>query len=310
MSLLSIVIVSWNVEHLLAACLRSIDAHKGTLAVEVIVVDSASHDGTVAMVSAEFPHVTLLAQSENVGFPRGNNIGLAQANGDYLLLLNPDTEVVGDALQTMVNYLDNTPEAGMVGPELLNTDGSHQSSRRRFPTLLTGIFESTWLQPYAPKQILRDYYMEETGNDEVVSADWVNGACMMTRRDVYERVGGMDPGYFMYSEELDWCRRVIDAGYSVTYLPTAQVLHHQGKSSEQAVTHRHINFNRAKLRYFRKFHGRGAYTIIRTVLLLTYLHQIVIEGLKYVLGHRRDLRQQRIQSYLTVLQSKLSAAGY
>ena len=308
--MLSIVIVSWNVEELLAACLRSINVNKGDLEVEVIVVDSASQDGTVAMVREQFPHVTMLAQADNVGFPLGNNIGLAQASGDYLLLLNPDTEIVGDALQTMVSYLSAHPHVGMIGPELLNTDRSHQSSRRRFPTLLTGIFESTWLQTCAPRHILRDYYMEDTRDEEIVSADWVNGACMLTTRDVYERVGGMDPGYFMYSEELDWCRRIKDAGYDITYLPTAKVLHHQGKSSEQAVTHRHINFNRAKLRYFRKFHGRAAYVTLRIVLLLNYLLQIGIEGAKFLFGHRRDLRRQRISSYLKVLQSRLTAAGY
>ena len=308
--MLSIIIVSWNVETLLAACLHSIEAHKGCLEVEVIVVDSASRDGTVAMVSAEFPDVRLFPQTENVGFPRGNNIGLAHAQGDYLLLLNPDTEIVGDALQTMCDYLAQNPHVGMIGPELLNSDGSHQSSRRRFPTLWTGIFESTWLQPYAPKRVLRDYYMEERADDVRVSADWVNGACMLTTRAVYERVGGMDAGYFMYSEELDWCRRIKDAGYDIIYLPTARVLHHQGKSSEQAVTHRHINFNRSKLRYFRKFHGRGAYTILRVVLLLTYIHQIGVEGIKYLLGHRRELRRQRIRSYRDVLNSKLTAADY
>lgn len=308
--MLSIVIVSWNVEALLAACLRSIDAHQGNLTVEVIVVDSASQDGTVRMVQTDFPHVNLLAQSENVGFPRGNNIGLAAASGDYLLLLNPDTEIIGPALQTMVSYLADRPQVGMVGPELRNSDGSHQSSRRRFPTLLTGIFESTWLQPYAPKRLLDHYYMNDTDNKATIAADWVNGACMMTRRDVYERVGGMDPGYFMYSEELDWCRRVKDAGFQTIYLPSAQVLHHQGKSSEQAVTHRHINFNRAKLRYFRKYHGRAATALLRSVLLLTYVHQISVESLKYLLGHRRDLRTQRIASYVQVLQSRLTAAGY
>ena len=143
---LSIVIVSWNVADLLRACLQTVDAGRGELAVEVIVVDSGSQDETPKMVVDEFPWVKLIARSDNVGFPKGNNLGLVEANGRYLLLLNPDTEIRGDALTTMVQYLDDHPEAGALGPQLLNSDGSHQSSRRRFPTVGVGYFESTWLE--------------------------------------------------------------------------------------------------------------------------------------------------------------------
>lgn len=309
-STLSIIIVSWNVAALLADCLNSIEATKGELDVEVIVVDSASSDNSAEMVARDFPHVTLLAQPTNVGFPAGNNIGLAAASGDHLMLLNPDTVVETGALQALVAYLDAHPDVGMVGPELLNEDGSHQSSRRRFPTFWTGVFESTWLQPYAPKSILRHYYAE--GLDVTVSAevDWVKGAAMVTRRSIYEQVGGMDAGYFMYSEELDWCRRIKDVGWRVVYLPEAKITHLEGKSSEQAVTHRHINFNRAKLRYFRKYHGPTAYRLLRFSLLFGYLFQIELEAIKALLGHKRDLRIQRIRSYWQVIRSGLSAAGY
>ncbi len=307
---LSIIIVSWNVCELLRACLQSIYANAGELDLQVIVVDSASSDETVGMVAAEFPQTLLLPQTKNVGFPRGNNIGLARATGDYIFFLNPDTEIIGDALQTMVAYLQAHPAVGMLGPELLNSDGSHQSSRRRFPTLLTAIFESTWLQPYAPRKLLSHYYVEDVRDDEIAAVDWISGAAMMTRRAVIEQTGGMDASYFMYSEELDYCRRIKDVGWEITYLPTAKIVHHHGKSSEQAITHRHINFNRAKLRYFRKFEGRIAYCVLRIVLVAGFVGQIFVEGLKYLLGHRRDLRRQRIQSYKAVLQNGLKAAGY
>ena len=152
--------------------------------------------------------------------------------------------------------------------------------------------------------------MRDVGDGESAEVDWINGAAMMTRRAVIDKVGGMDPQYFMYSEELDYCRRIKDVGWHIVYLPDAKIIHHYGKSSEQAVTHRHVNFNRAKLRYFRKFEGRGAYFVVRVVLVLGFAGQIVIEGLKYLVGHRRGLRQQRIGSYMQVLKSKLDAAGY
>lgn len=136
------------------------------------------------------------------------------------------------------------------------------------------------------------------------------GAALVVRREIVTAVGGMDESYFMYSEELDWCRRIVDAGWEVVYLPTAQIIHYQGKSSEQASTARHINFNRAKLRYFRKYHGRTAAGVLRLVILANFASQLVVEGIKGLFGHRRSLRKQRVASYWAVLRSGLRPAGY
>ena len=307
--MLSILIVNWNVRDLLRECLRSIERGRGGLAVEVIVVDSASSDDSVAMVAAEFPWVTLLPQAENVGFPRGNNIALAQARGDYLLLLNPDTVVLDDALPVLVDYLRRHPDVGAVGPQLLNPDGSVQSSRRRFPTLATGFVESTWLAGIAPGE-LRRYYALDLPDAVTADVDWLVGACILVRRAVYERVGGLDEGYFMYSEELDWCRRIKEDGWRVVYHPAARVVHHVGKSSEQAVTARHINFQRAKLRYFRKYHGRVATVVLRLFLLGSYAWQLALEAAKGALGSKPELRRQRVRAYRDVLRSGLRPAGY
>lgn len=307
--MLSILIVNWNVRDLLRDCLRSIERGRGALEVEVIVVDSASGDDSVAMVAAEFPWVTLRPQSENVGFPRGNNIALAEARGDHLLLLNPDTVVLDDALTVMVAYLEKNPEVGAVGPQLLNPDGSVQSSRRRFPTLATGFFESTWLEGVAPG-VLRRYYALDLPDDRMADVDWLVGACIMVPRGVYEQIGGLDEAYYMYSEELDWCRRIKEAGWRVVYHPEARVVHHVGKSSEQAVTARHINFQRAKLRYFLKYHGRAAAGVLRNFLLASYAWELLIEAAKGALGNKPELRRQRVRAYLDVLRSGLRPAGY
>jgi N-acetylglucosaminyl-diphospho-decaprenol L-rhamnosyltransferase len=307
---LSVLIVSWNVKALLRDCLASLDRERASLRLEVIVVDSASADGSAAMVAAEFPWVTLIACDANVGFARGNNLAIAQANGRYILLLNPDTVVLPDALTTMVVYLDTHPEVGVVGAQLLHGDGTVQSSRRRFPTLATAFFESTWLEPLAPARLLQRYYVAEAPPDQIVEVDWLVGACLLTRCTVVEQVGGLDEAFFMYSEELDWCRRVKDAGWLIVYLPTAQIIHYVGKSSEQAVVARHINFQRAKLRYFRKYHGRFPAAALRLFLWLTYLGQLVVEGMKGLLGHKRPLRQQRVRAYWAVLRSGLRPAGY
>lgn len=307
---LSIVIVSWNVHDLLRDCLHSIEQTRGELVVETIVVDSASTDGSPAMVATEFPQVVLIAATENVGFPRGNNMGIAKAHGRYILLLNPDTILHEGALAYMVDYLENHLDAGVVGAQLLNEDGSVQSSRRRFPTLTTAFFESTWLQAHAPQRILNSYYALDIADDQTAEVDWVMGACLMTRQEIAQTIGGLDEGYFMYSEELDWCRRIKMAGWRVVYLPAAQVTHYQGKSSEQVVAQRHIYFNRAKLRYFRKYHGRVPAFVLRLFLLLNYLVQMALEAGKGVLGHKRSLRWQRVHAYWLVLRSGLRPAGY
>ncbi len=305
---LSIIIVNWNVKPLLRRCLASVYASwGGRPGLEVIVVDNASTDGSVPMVRDRFPQVRLLVNEVNRGFPAANNQGIAIARGRYLLLLNPDTEVVGDALSTMVAYADRHPDVGLIGPQLLNPDGSVQSSRRRFPTLPTLFFESTWLQPWAPRRLLERYYVLDRPDGEIQEVDWVTGAAMLARREAVRQVGPLDEGFFMYSEELDWCRRFKAAGWRIVYLPSAQIVHHVGKSSEQVVAARHIHFQTSKVRYTRKYHGPVAAALLRGFLLGNYLWQMGVEGAKWLVGHKRPLRAQRIAAYRQVLESRLKS---
>jgi hypothetical protein len=303
---LSVVVVSWNVRELLRQSIHSLlSAPEPEGGLELIVVDNGSSDGSVEMVRSTFPQVRLIANDENRGFPAANNQGIAVAGGRYVFLLNPDTEVVGDALRTLVNFADAHPDVGVVGPQLLNPDGTVQSSRRRFPTLATALFESTWLEPVAPRRVLTRYRVLDHPDDAIIDVDWVDGAALMARREAIEQVGPLDEGFFMYSEELDWCRRFRQVGWRVVYLPTAQIVHHRGKSSEQVVTARHIHFQTSKVRYFRKHHGDIAAGMLRFFLLASYVWQIGVEGAKWLVGHRRPLRAQRISSYRQVLRSGL-----
>jgi GT2 family glycosyltransferase len=276
-----------------------------SLTIEIIVVDNASTDGSVDMVRAEFPQVTLIANPSNTGFPAANNLGIAAAQGRYVLLLNPDTEVLGQALATLVGYMDAHPDVGIVGPQLLHPDGSIQSSRRRFPTLATLFLESTWLERRAPPGLLRRYYFLDQPYRVTLDVDWVTGAAMLARHEAIEQVGGIDEGFFMYSEELDWCRRVKAAGWRVVYHPAAQIIHHMGKSSEQAVPARHVNFQRSKIRYAHKYHGLRVAMALRLYLLSMYLWQLGLESAKGILGHKRALRWQRVRAYWQVLKSGL-----
>lgn len=313
---LSILIVSWNVRDLLAACLESIAASpmtrvtpsggaldNGGPRVEVIVVDSASTDGTPALVAQRFPWVRLLAQGENVGFTRGNNLALAGARGRYLLLLNPDTVVHDDALPALVAYLDAHPQVGIAGPRVLNADGTTQSTRRRFPTPLTAFVESTWLQGYAPRRLLDHFYAADLPDDGTFEVDWVQGCALIARREVYQQIGGLDEGYVMFSEELDWCRRAKGAGWRVAYVGTARITHYGGQSTAQVETRKHVHFQQSKLRYFRAYHGRALALALRLFLLVSYGLQMVLEGAKAALGHKRALRRARISTYWAVIRA-------
>ncbi|GAB4566792.1 MAG: glycosyltransferase family 2 protein [Anaerolineae bacterium] len=311
---LSILIVSWNVSALLRRCLTSIAEADGIDAVgrgqglqtEVIIIDNASSDDTLSSLPDAFPWARWIVNDENVGFTRANNQGLQIAQGRYILFLNPDTEIVGDALAQMAHFLEAHPGVGVVGPQLRYADGRVQSSRRRFPTLATAFLESTLLHQWWPDNpVARRYHMADTPDDQIQEVDWVVGACMMARREVIEQIGGFDERFFMYSEELDWCRRAKDAGWRVVYLPTAQVIHHEGKSSEQVVAARHIHFQTSKVLYFRKYHGEAAASLVRLFLLTTYVVQWAIEAGKWLLGHRRPLRRERMAAYAQVLRSRL-----
>jgi hypothetical protein len=308
---LSIVIVSWNVKDFLQRCLASLAAEAARSpfpSFQTIVVDNASSDSSQAMVRSGFPNVELIANEYNLGFTRSNNQGIAASRGRHLLLLNPDAEVQPGALASMVSYLDEHPEVGVLGPQLLNPDGSIQSSRRRFPTLATAFVESTVLQRYFPRaRLLWRYYCEDHSAQETQEVDWVVGACMMVRRQAVEEVGPLDESFFMYSEELDWCYRMKQAGWKVVYLPEAKVVHHYAKSSSQDLPRQHIYFADSKCRFFRKHRGALAAEALRLFLLATYLFQFGEEGAKYLLGHKRPLRRERLGLLLRVLRSGLRA---
>ena len=320
---LSILIVSWNVRELLRKCLYSVISNQYSVSsnqtpdsslntehcslnTEVIVVDNASSDGSVEMLRSEFPNVHLIGNSENVGFTRANNQALAMAQGRYLFLLNPDTELGPGALSALVAYMDAHPRVGMIGPQLRYGDGSLQSSRRRFPTLATAFLESTKLQQWFPRnRVLMHYYMRDTDDGATQEVDWINGSAMFTRREVYDQVGGLDEAFFMYSEELDWCYRIKQAGWQIVYLPTAQITHYEGKSSEQVVAKRDIYFHSSKIRFFRKYHGAFVAEILRAFLLLMFAFQIADESAKWLLGHKRAMRAARVKAYWQVLASGL-----
>lgn len=312
--MISILIVNWNVRDLLRACLVSLRTFAAsTHSQHIVVVDNASSDGTVEMLHNEFPDVHCIANTSNRGFTGGNNDGLAwieknrqssilNSQSDYILLLNPDTEVTAGDLDALLAYADAHPDVGVVGPQLRYPDGSIQSSRRRFPTLFSAMIESTWLQTLLPSRWLDGFYVRDRADNQTSVVDWVMGAAMLVRHSAYAKVGGLDEHhFFMYSEELDWCRRIVQAGWRVVYHPAAVVIHHEGQSSQQVSARRMRYFNRSKVRYFAKHHGAAQAALLRSTLQAQFLWQMGLEAAKWLLGHRRPLRAERLRAYWAVI---------
>jgi len=306
---ISIVIVSWNVADLLRDCLLSVEAEgrlEPGLEIEVVVVDNASKDDTLEMLSREFSWVKIISNTKNLGFAAACNQGIAYSNGDYVLLLNPDTMLLPGALHSMVEYIQEHPKVAAVGPKLLNSDNTVQPSRRRFPKLATGLVESTIIQRWVPSlELLRRFYMEDVPDTVMQEVDWLVGACILLRREALRTVGMLDERFFMYFEELDWFYRARVLGWKAVYIPDAQVIHHYGRSSAQNLVRRHSNFNSSKCKFYAKHWGSHAGTFLRVYLMLNYCLQLLEEAAKLALGHKRELRLERLRLLLGVLRTGL-----
>jgi GT2 family glycosyltransferase len=229
---LSVIVVYYRSPGALRDCLASLPAALSGLRSEVIVVDNASGDGMAEELERTHPEVRVFVNDENLGFARGVNRGLAEARGRCLALLNPDTQVAPGAFAALVAHLDHHAGTGAVGPKIVDPDGTLQLSCRRFPTHWTGFFNRysllTRLFPRNPWS--RAYLMLDFDHASTRAVDWISGACLVTRREVVERVGPMDEAFFLFNEDVDWCRRMHAAGYEVVYLPAATCMHAIGAS--------------------------------------------------------------------------------
>ena len=268
---LSVVTVSWNVRDLLAGCLDSVYASLADsgLQVEVLIVDNASRDGSADMVRQRFPQARLFASVDNLGFAAGNNQALRQASGSYVVLLNPDTLVHGDALGTLLRFLDETPTAGMAGPRLVYADGSFQHAAFHFPSLEQAFFDFFPVHHRLLDSTLNGRYPRARyARGRPFAVDHILGACMMVRREVLEQVGLLDEGYFMYCEEIDWALRMRRAGWGIYCVPAAEVLHYAGQSTGQFRDEMFVAVWRSRLRLFARHYGPWYNWAVRRIVRL------------------------------------------
>jgi GT2 family glycosyltransferase len=338
---LSILIVTWNVWDLLRACLSSIERATRAIpgekeirafgptslgnrapTVEVIVVDNGGDDATADLLPARFPWVRYIRSATNLGFTAGNNVGYATSRGQAIYFLNPDTELLdspgqsntegGDSLWILNRALIDNPTVALVGAQLRQPNNDLQPSRFRFPTPLTplfepGMFARYWKNnPWTRRRLMNDW---PSGFRQEV--DWVSGAAMLARREALEQirqpgvVGPFDESFFMYSEEVDLCHRLKDAGWQILHVPDVIVLHYIGSSSGQVVAARDIYYYRSAVRYAQKYFGPLWASVTHLAVICNFRLQLLIEGSKWLLGHKRALRRQRITAYRQVLASNL-----
>ena len=276
---LSIVIVSWNTKDLLEACLRSVYDYPLDQPFEVWVVDNKSKDDSVAMVRAEFPRVELIASEDNLGFAGGNNLAIPRCQGEYILLLNPDTEVKPEALNELVAFMDNHPKAGAAGSKLLNADGSLQPSCHPVPTLSREFWRMFYLDALIP---YGTYNMDKWNSEEPHEVDVLMGASMLLRKTVLDNVGLLDEGYFMYSEEVDLCYRLQKAGWQLFWVPQSQVVHYWGQSAKQVLAEMFLQLYRGKLRFFRKHYSWVTVWLYKIVLGLAALLRLALAPLVWL----------------------------
>lgn len=285
---LTIIIVSWNTSGLLSQCLRSVYETGSRYQFEVIVVDNGSSDDSVAMVQERFADVKLIRNELNRGFAAANNQGLEIGTGRYFMLLNSDTIVLPGVLDTLIAMADQNPRVGVVGPKLLNMDGSLQMSWASFPSFLSEVLGQNFRHRNPVPDIPHTY-----------DVDWLMGACLLVRAEVVRGVGKLDEDYFFYSEETDWCFRIKKQNWKIWYTTDAAIYHLGGGSTRRGTVIQLVRLYHAKLLYFRKNHGNLASTVLRFGLALSNTFGVV-RRLVFMNWRDRDAALERISN-----QSKL-----
>ena len=265
---LSICIVSFKARDLLQESLRSIYATIGKLSFEIIVVDNCSEDGTVEMLKSEFPTVQLIVNDENTGYTRPNNQAMRVSKGRYLVIINPDTLVKPGAFETLAAFLDSHPEAGIVGPKVLNRDGTLQKQCRRSEARPWDAFcyFSGLSRLYPHDKRFAGYLMTYLDEDLTHEAQAVSGSCMMIRREVIEQIGFLDEDFFAYQEDSDFCRRARLAGWKIYYNPAAQIVHFAGEGGSGVQPFRSIYvWHRSYYLYYRKHFAKDYFFLFNWV---------------------------------------------
>jgi N-acetylglucosaminyl-diphospho-decaprenol L-rhamnosyltransferase len=282
---LSIIIVNWNSGDYVRACLKSIFDTVFHLSFEVIVIDNGSGDGCGAMLAREFPSVIFIENNENLGFAKANNAAFAHAEGDAILFLNPDTLVLKGSVMRLWRGLQELPRAGIVGARLLNSDGTLQTSCiQAFPTILNQLLDSEFLRRRFPRAQCWGMAALFNGVTHPEVVDMVSGACLMVKREVFERIGWFSTYCFMYVEDVDLCFKARRAGWQTYYVPDAAVTHHGGGSAARSTkTFSAVMTQESMRRFFTRTRGRWYARVFTVMMAFMALQRCILLGIALVL---------------------------
>ena len=262
---LSISIVTYNSADMICQCLESVFGHDHAFSFEVFVVDNNSKDSTVQNIQKRFPQVCLIQNKKNWGFARATNQAIEKSQSRYMLLLNPDIVVQKDSIEAMLTYMDANPNVGVTGSRLLYPNGTLQPSCRNFPTLTTLLLRGTRLGDLFPgNRFLEEYLLEHENHHHDLDVDWCLGSCLMVRREAIDEVGMLDDKFFMYYEDIDYCYRMKQKNWKITYLASTEMIHHYQRKSASIPPNRYTLIHlKSAFYFFWKFRKeRGFSTII------------------------------------------------
>jgi GT2 family glycosyltransferase len=255
----SVIIVSWNARKYLLQCLASLTDQACRYPMEIIVVDNASSDGSADAVAGSYPDVRLIRNPENVGFAKANNIGVAVSTGRYVCFVNSDVKVLPDCISRLVEYCEEHAEVGMVGPRILGGNGNLQRSCHGFPGVWNMFCRALALDSTFPRiKMFTGYCLSYWAQDSLRPVDILSGCFWLVRREALNQVGLLDEAFFMYAEDMDWCKRFWAHGWPVVFVPSAEAVHYGGASSSNSPVRFYIERQRADLQYWRKHHSRLA----------------------------------------------------
>jgi GT2 family glycosyltransferase len=300
----SVVIVVWNAKKYVIECLETLREHCSKVCSEVIVVDNASTDGTPEVVAELFPEFKLIRNPGNFGFAKANNIGIAQCSGDYVCLVNSDVKFLDDCISPMVAYLSQHANVSMVGPKMLAPDGRVWRSTMRFPTLWNHFSRALGLDiAFKKSRLFGGLLMSDFDHQSTAPVEVLNGWFVVVRRSALERVGLLDPQFFMYGEDVDWCYRFRKAGDGVVFFAQAGAIHYGGASSSHAPLRFYLELYRATWQYWRKHHGGLAQLGFLAAFAIHHTLRLLGSALVYLfLPSRRETISAKFKRSLVCLQ--------
>lgn len=277
----SVIIVSWNAKELLISCLNSFIDSQGGYTQEIIVVDNASSDGSPEATEREFTKVRLIKNDTNLGFAKANNIAIRESTGRYVCLVNSDIIVLDDGIEKLVQFMDGNTDIGMAGPKIIGGDGCLQVSCRYLPTLWNNFCQAAGLHRLFPKSsFFSDWQMNNWAHDATRDVDALSGCFWIVRRSAMEKVGLLDERFFIYGEDLDWCKRFHEAGWRVVFCPGSQAIHYGAASSANAPVHFFLQMQKADLQYWRKHHGLAQMFVYALIVALRHMLRLPFRFLR------------------------------